>query len=85
VIHECHRFLKVYGDPSVLYATPEKIPAVSKSSLPGRRVVDEWLTERLPLYPPPGTKKPPTTITHPAQEAEKKWYVPRVFTRFSFH
>jgi len=78
VIHECHWFLKVHQDPSVLYATPmsEKSSSSTTPSL-GRRMKEEWTTER-PLYPPPGTEKLPHTITHPGQEKEKKWYVPRV-------
>lgn len=78
VIHECHRFLKVYQDPSVLYTTPGAEKSVPITPPPGRRMMEEWFTER-PLYPPPNAEKLPHIITHPAQEKVKKWCVPRVF------
>ncbi|KIM39613.1 hypothetical protein M413DRAFT_74710, partial [Hebeloma cylindrosporum] len=71
VIHECHRFLKAYQDPSVLYATPEKSPAVPVTPPPGRQIKEDWFAER-PLYPPPNAEKLPPIITHPGQEKEKK-------------
>jgi hypothetical protein len=86
VIHECHQFLKVHQDPSVLYATPmtEKTSNYSATPPPGRPMSEEWFVDR-PLYPPPSAEKLPHTITHPGQEKEKKWYVPRVFTSFFYY
>lgn len=83
VIHECHWFLKVYPDPSVLYAMTEKSSNVPATPPPGRRMTEEWFADR-PLYPPPNAEKLPHIITHPAQEKEKKWCVPRVLLPFFF-
>ncbi|CAA7265215.1 unnamed protein product [Cyclocybe aegerita] len=55
VIHECHRFMKFYQDPSVLYATqplPEKT-AHTTTTGPEEKMIRDWMTnERPPLYPP---------------------------------
>lgn len=83
VIHECHRFMKVYQDPSSLYAPPAQPEQPTKLRSSNARVFPEWIPEPPPppLYPPPSdtrsnfkddreqqTSRP--TITEP----EKKWY-----------
>lgn len=80
VIHECHRFMKAYQDPSVLFATtiqPEKSLKYPSSE---ERFVSDWLSERLPLYPPPSTIPPkdqsrqtsPATVIEPAKKCKCK-------------
>ncbi|KAF8957140.1 hypothetical protein BDZ97DRAFT_122237 [Flammula alnicola] len=74
VIHECHRFMLVHQDPSVLYATPqtEKSKASTQSG-PERFIANDWLAERPSLYPPPDAERERNKkMTHPGQEKEKK-------------
>ncbi|KJA22837.1 hypothetical protein HYPSUDRAFT_66802 [Hypholoma sublateritium FD-334 SS-4] len=55
VIHECHRFMRMYYDPSVVYAPPPPPDAARRpvQTPPDQRVVRDWLADRPPLYPPP--------------------------------
>ncbi|GAW08537.1 hypothetical protein LENED_010598 [Lentinula edodes] len=48
VIHECHRFLLFYQDPSVLFSIPHNIPGHSPEALtpPDERQPRDWTVER---------------------------------------
>ncbi|KAF9529023.1 hypothetical protein CPB83DRAFT_893978 [Crepidotus variabilis] len=77
VIHECHRFMKMYQDPSVLFATPPSATKPLPPPRPEERFVTEWLTERPALYPPPMKKDQSSQTSQkptmkPAVQEEKK-------------
>lgn len=80
VIHECHRFMRMYYDPSVIYA-PMPPPDNNRRPMqtpPDQRVVRDWLADRPPLYPP---QRPETELVAKAkarlgaEEEKKKWCV----------
>ncbi|KIK56987.1 hypothetical protein GYMLUDRAFT_138519, partial [Collybiopsis luxurians FD-317 M1] len=50
VIHECHRFLLFYEDPSVLFSNPNNIPGHSPDTLtpPDERLHRDWTADHPP-------------------------------------
>ncbi|KAF9482997.1 hypothetical protein BDN70DRAFT_918668 [Pholiota conissans] len=57
VIHECHRFMRMYYDPSIIYATPAQPEHAPKETPPEQRLIRDWLADRPPLYPPKSEEK----------------------------
>lgn len=78
VIHECHRFMRMYYDPSIVYAPP--VPAEAgqhpDQTPPEQRLIRDWLAERPPLYPPQAAEKETLALARAragTEKEEKKW------------
>ncbi|KAF5386418.1 hypothetical protein D9757_006637 [Collybiopsis confluens] len=67
VIHECHRFLLFYQDPSVLFSNPSNIPGHTPTTLtpPDERFQRDWTAENTAgstLFPDCKCVEPPTAF-----------------------
>ncbi|KII86044.1 hypothetical protein PLICRDRAFT_44498 [Plicaturopsis crispa FD-325 SS-3] len=71
VIHECHRFLEYYQDPSVLFAAPPNIrhPRESPSTLtpPDERLARDWSIDRSRSASPTNTNVPSASQHTPTE------------------
>jgi len=72
VIHECHRFMKAYHDPSVIFSSQSLTDKPPEVPTPPEEHIREWLTERPPLYPPPGARIEKKNKWLQAKEEEPK-------------
>ena len=78
VIHECHRFMRMYYDPSVVYAPmpPPDAARRAQQTPPDQRAIRDWLADRPPLYPPPRPESEllaKAKARQGAEEEKKKW------------
>lgn len=78
VIHECHRFLQMYHDPSVIYISPTTNNGVPTPPAVDKKIINDWLlAERLHAQHQAKSKSTTTdvsTVAPSTTPAEKKWY-----------